>query len=112
MIPSDVVTAQTESFGLPMKYRLSNTLAGSTCHSERGGTRRAASDGAICGAGRVGPRSDNAGAQSVSNTTVKSCPGLYAAALAFAIWVWAAVTWPTDALPLAWVDIVLPANLY
>jgi hypothetical protein len=89
MIPADVATAQDESFGLPMKYRLSNTFAGGVYHSDRGGTFRAARDGAIWRAGAAGPRSDNAAAQSVSYTTVESCPGSHAAALAAARWAWA-----------------------
>ena len=33
-MPADVVTAQAEYSLWPTKYKLSNTFAGSTCHTE------------------------------------------------------------------------------
>ena len=48
MIPSEVVTAHAVYSVFPRKYRLSNTLAGSACHSREG-----AELGAAAGAGPV-----------------------------------------------------------
>src|SRR6188474_96307 len=97
MIPSDVVTAHAVYSVIPRKYRLSNTFAGSACHSARGGGPGAAAGaGVVRGAGAFA----GGGVHNWLNRNVWSCP---AAALA-------AATCGAAPLDGAWARTVAPAS--